>query len=771
MSDDPSQYEQNCTFSILTENDVVTNIKGIFTKITGYPAEEFINRHIAAVFDILRAKIESTAAVPSLDTYIFTSELEPIEVRIFIMHEDARRHYYFFPLPGGELNVRFPATYKLLEDNHSGVAIYSYPDTVLLYANQKYLDLHNRPFDRMEKSLGKKLCEIVNPELAKTIGAIWKKTAETGNTFYGREIREISDRWKEKYFNITHMPIQIAGKTKFIITIVEEVTQNVLVRNHYERQADMVRQQKEQLEAIIQNISDALIMLDGNGSCTLLNQAARELFLPSAAQNGSPYDPGLGQAAFFDLNGAELPLENTPLRRVMRGEKFRELRLLTRLKHGSFYLNISGVPIFDPNGRFRMGILCCRDITDYLSRSKLLGIQKNQLEAIMDNVTEIILILDSHTKIVYANNVARGYFGNVSLKEMERLCRRIIIMDADRNILAREDRPQLLVMRTKEALRTRIIVCYGTAELYFDIAIVPILDENGNAVYYLASASDITGHVKSEISMQKKNDLLEQSLQLKDEFLSLISHEFKTPLTVINSAIQAMELLCRDELSAKARGFISKIKQNSYRQIRLVNNLLDITRINAGHLKINRKNSDIVFLTRAIIESVGLYARQKELFLQFLPDMEHRVIGLDEEKYERVLLNLLSNAIKFSPKGRSITVRLRCGDGRVIVDVVDEGIGIPEDKLEMIFERFGQVDSSLSRQAEGTGIGLSLVKLFVEALGGRIAVSSVIGAGSTFTISLPDGMTPEENTESALKEFTDHRIIQATVIEFSDIYM
>ena len=147
------------------------------------------------------------------------------------------------------------------------------------------------------------------------------------------------------------------------------------------------------------------------------------------------------------------------------------------------------------------------------------------------------------------------------------------------------------------------------------------------------------------------------------------------------------------------------------------------------------------------------------------------MIGIDEEKYERILLNLLSNAIKFSPKGRGITVGLRRRDGCVMVDVADEGIGIPEDKLEMIFERFGQVDSSLSRQAEGTGIGLSLVKLFVEALGGAISVNSAVGIGSTFTVSLPDRLTPEENTEAALEEFTDNRIVQATVIEFSDIYL
>ena len=622
MSEAPSQYEQNSTFSILTENEIVTNIKGILSKITGYSAGEFINRHITDVFDRLRIKIALTASAPSQDTFIFTKELEPVEVRIFVMCGNGRRYYYFFPLPGGGLNTRFPALFKLLEDNYSGVGIYSYPDTVLLCANQKYLDIHDGPFSKLEKSLGRKLSEIVYPELAQRVSNLWAKSAETGKTVYGREIKGISDKWKDKYCNITHIPIRIESKTKFIITIIEEVTESVLVRNHCEGQANTVRQQKEQLEAIIENITEALTIVDSHGSCTSLNQAARDLFLPAGTQNGEGCDNCLAKAEFFDLNGIPVPPENTPVQKVMQGEKFRELRLLVKLRHGSFYLNISGVPIFDTAGKFQMGVLCCRDITDYLSRSKLIGIQKNQLEAIMDNVSEIILILDSNLKFVYANNVARNYFGDISLEEMEKMTHSVIIRDSDKNSIRAEDMPQFNVMKTREPLRTRIIVCpEGASEYYFDIALVPILDENGNIVYLLASANDITGHIRNELDMQKKNDLLEQSLQLKDEFLSLISHEFKTPLTVINSAIQAMELLCRDELSAKAKGFISKIKQNSYRQIRLVNNLLDITRVNAGHLKITRKNSDIVFLTRAIVESVGLYARQKELYLKFIPEM------------------------------------------------------------------------------------------------------------------------------------------------------
>jgi two-component system sensor histidine kinase/response regulator len=276
---------------------------------------------------------------------------------------------------------------------------------------------------------------------------------------------------------------------------------------------------------------------------------------------------------------------------------------------------------------------------------------------------------------------------------------------------------------------------------------------------------------KTKDELEKKNLELEKALEMKDEFLSLVSHEFRTPLNVISSAIQAMSYIYGSELPYKAKKYLAMIRQNTFRQLRLVNNLLDITRVNAGRIKVNRKNIDIVFLTKAIVESVYTYAVQKTIDITFFTLLEEKVIAIDEEKYERILLNLLSNAIKFTPEGKSITVTLSCIKNQVCVEIKDNGIGIPLNKLEVIFERFGQVDSSLSRQAEGTGIGLSLVKKFTEALGGSIAVKSEEGKGSTFTILLPGETIIEENREKEAGDLLDNRLVQTTRVEFSDIYL
>ncbi|WP_052661575.1 GAF domain-containing sensor histidine kinase [Clostridium aceticum] len=269
----------------------------------------------------------------------------------------------------------------------------------------------------------------------------------------------------------------------------------------------------------------------------------------------------------------------------------------------------------------------------------------------------------------------------------------------------------------------------------------------------------------------EKREALEKAINMKDEFLSLISHELRTPINVINTAVQALNHMYSEEMSDKVKKYIRTIRQNTFRQLRLVNNLLDITRANSGHMKINKKNIDIVFLTKIITESIYQYASLKGVEVTFISSLEKKIIGIDDEKYERIILNLLSNAIKFTPKDKSIKVSLSSIKDNIRIDIEDNGIGIPRDKIDVIFERFGQVDSSLSRQAEGTGIGLSLVKNFIEALDGSISVESEVGRGSTFTLQLPSKEVAEEQDEKQMIDLLNNRLVHITNVEFSDIYL
>lgn len=300
---------------------------------------------------------------------------------------------------------------------------------------------------------------------------------------------------------------------------------------------------------------------------------------------------------------------------------------------------------------------------------------------------------------------------------------------------------------------------------------------SGETIVSIHTADSLTDAKQSPREKNEKQpdketaekEALKKALKAKDDYFLFIAHELKTPLAIIHSAVQAIEHLCRDELSDQCRGFLQKIKQNAHKQLRLINNILDISRLNAGGLRINRQNMDIVALSREITDSVSLYAQQKNISLRFDSTLDSLIMALDEDMFERMLLNLLSNAIKFTPEGGQIRVSIsktRSGSrDMVCIKVKDQGIGIPEDKQQLVFECFGQADCSLARQTGGTGIGLSLVKKIVSALGGEVFLESKPGKGSTFKIQLPVYQVQECR---ACESSPGKNLSQIVAMEFSD---
>lgn len=423
-----------------------------------------------------------------------------------------------------------------------------------------------------------------------------------------------------------------------------------------------------------------------------------------------------------------------------------------------------------------------------LNESKMLAeSQAKQMNVILENINEAIIVTDSNGNLFSLNPAALKLHGFSSLEGFanpREYSYSLEVATLDGKLIPHEE------YAISKALRGETFTDYELSVHRRDIdrkwigsyAGTPIYDRNGNLAMAIITIRDITQTIENQRKIKnqqeqllkaevEKNEALEKAIEMKDEFLSLISHEFRTPLNVINAAIQALNFIHADELSDKVKEYIATIKQNTFRQLRLVNNLLDITRANAGCIKIHKKNMDIVSLTREITGSVRQYASLKGVNLSFVSSVKSKVIGIDDEKYERILLNLLSNAIKFTPEGNGITVNLRSARDYVCIEVKDNGIGIQQDKLNIIFERFGQVDSSLSRQAEGTGIGLSLVKKFVEALGGSISVRSKLGKGSTFTVILPNCKVVEERNEKPVIDLLNNRLEQVANVEFSDIYL
>lgn len=275
--------------------------------------------------------------------------------------------------------------------------------------------------------------------------------------------------------------------------------------------------------------------------------------------------------------------------------------------------------------------------------------------------------------------------------------------------------------------------------------------------------------------------LLSETLEmdkLKTEFFANVSHELRTPLNIIFSTLQLQELYLRngtiEDRDSRIGNGIKSMKQNCYRLMRLINNLIDITKIDGDFISLHPENIDIIKMVKQICLSVAEYIKNKDINFTFNTNVNERVIACDPDKIETIMLNLISNAIKFNKPGGSIKVNICDEEESMLITVEDTGIGIPEEKQEVIFKRFVQVDKSLNRSHEGSGIGLSLVKSYVAMHDGQISLESKSGEGCKFTLRLPCRVLPRENTEDKRsccfrKEQNDYT--ERINIEFSDIYM
>ncbi|MDF2614145.1 MAG: resE4 [Clostridia bacterium] len=303
-------------------------------------------------------------------------------------------------------------------------------------------------------------------------------------------------------------------------------------------------------------------------------------------------------------------------------------------------------------------------------------------------------------------------------------------------------------------------------------------DENEVPIGIVGVMTDITdkkeaGMLKQSIleSKQMLNQVLEQD-KMKTEFFSNISHELRTPLNVILGSVQLMDLYLGEREYAKSREKIARsigtMRQNCYRLLKLVNNLIDISKIDAKAFEIHLKNCNIINVIEEITLSVSDYIENKGINLMFDTEVEEKIMACDAEKIERILLNLLSNAVKFTPKGGNIFVNVHDCDNGICIKVEDTGIGIPENKQSQIFKRFYQADEMFTRQNEGSGIGLSLVKSLVEMHGGKISFKSSKGEGTQFIINLP--MQEIEDGQVQYNTVTKQDHIERIHVEFSDIY-
>lgn len=296
-----------------------------------------------------------------------------------------------------------------------------------------------------------------------------------------------------------------------------------------------------------------------------------------------------------------------------------------------------------------------------------------------------------------------------------------------------------------------------------------ILNINEKQEYSILTKAELTKLSKEElIEMITK---LSESKNHQEDFILNISHDLRSPLNVILSILQCY----KDEYSnsnnnTKLREHMDIIKRNGYKILKLIDNLIDTTKLEKRHYKLEKRNLDIINLIEWNISSIDKYAKQKDISLVFDTNVEECIMAVDAEAIDRIIMNLISNSIKFSPKDSSIYINVWKGKKEIKISVKDEGIGIPKDEQHNIFNRFVQSTKNKKNEYCGSGIGLDLVRYLTEAHEGSIELISEENKGCEFIIKLPilklsDAVESESNFLNAKSK------VELLEIEFSDIYL
>lgn len=280
---------------------------------------------------------------------------------------------------------------------------------------------------------------------------------------------------------------------------------------------------------------------------------------------------------------------------------------------------------------------------------------------------------------------------------------------------------------------------------------------------------NVANNEAAELTDEFKN---ENKLNINNEMIINETHELITPLNVIYGAAQLIEHYLKNDVNNnfdKIESSVELIKQNSFRLMKIINNILDLHKIETGLFKLDYNYINIVEVVEDVVQIVSKKVRDKQLHFIFDTDSEEKFLMADTENIERMLLNILSNAVKYSNPGGKIFVNVSVRDYFVEIAVIDNGVGIKRKHLNNIFNSFVRGDKSLSRISEGCGLGLKISKAIIEAHGGSIHVSSNPNKGSAFIIKLPCKKNDTIYTLFPKKVINYDSLNEMINIEFSDI--
>lgn len=344
---------------------------------------------------------------------------------------------------------------------------------------------------------------------------------------------------------------------------------------------------------------------------------------------------------------------------------------------------------------------------------KIISEEKSQLSAVLSNMTDGVVVVDSEGRVVLVNPALSGFFGIDAAEAQGKYFIEVLRESKLSEILAH--------VRKIMTLHVDEVRTVSADERIFEVHGVPILN-NGLYIGAMLVLHDITKIRRLE--------------QVRRDFIANVSHELRTPLAAIKGFAETLLSGGLDDVKNRV-GFVRSIEQQGNRMASLVHDLLDLTAIESGQRPPQKIPFSITELMEEVLSEFSASAEKKKIRLEHMKQNSDLVVSADRSQIHQVLNNLIENALKFTGEGGIVTLCEKTCDANVEISIQDSGMGIPSQDLPRIFERFYRVDKARSREMGGTGLGLSIVKHIVEAHGGTVRVESHIGKGSLFSFLLP----------------------------------
>jgi PAS domain S-box-containing protein len=508
-----------------------------------------------------------------------------------------------------------------------------------------------------------------------------------------------------------------------------------------------LQKSEEQFRLLAENSLDVISLRDLDGRYAYVSPSCERVL-------GYTPDEMVGHVGYEFVHPDDVETVRERLHQpVLRGDEAHCEYYRLRRKSGEYiWIEASSVPTRDANGRIVGVQVSARDVT---SRKQVEDALRLHNRAIAASGNGIVIFRRDDLRIEYAN-VAFSHMVGLPETDIPGQFWPVFAQaegDADGWKLLAD-----AMASGDERHATVEAISHQGLQVWCDVFISPVRSEWGMVTHYVAAISDITQHVVMEQALLRAKEAAEQASHAKSKFLSHVSHELRTPLNSIVGFAQLLESDPQVPLNEEQQDSVDRILHAGWMLRDLINDVLDLSRIESGRLELKPVDADMFDLVSECLQMIAAQAAEKGLeIVNLTGECSQRTMRIDVKRFKQVLLNLLSNAVKYNRENGRVTVLChRLNDDVMQITVSDTGIGIPLEKrgeLFQYFSRLGAEDSSIP----GVGVGLALCRHLVELMGGRINVESVPEEGSSFTVELPVVChLPETETDFDGKESERH---------------